>query len=80
MFTLCSLASVPLKTGGSSQAMHKAGLTPAPPQLKVGRVFLPLRFSCAPINLNEGAIYLTTLANVTKDDAGFPPAPCTHRL
>ncbi|CDI63589.1 Protein of unknown function [Lactobacillus helveticus CIRM-BIA 103] len=20
------------------------------------------------------------LANATKDDAGFPPAPCTHRL
>ena len=41
-----------------------------------------MSFCALPVVKNkfQGATYLMTLANVTKDDAGFPPAPCTHRL
>ena len=60
-----------------------SGLTPEPPQLLVGRVFLLVRvFALYPVIKNkfQGATYLMALANATKDDTGFPPALCTNQL
>lgn len=60
-----------------------SGLTPEPPQL-ISRTCLFAResFCALPVVKNkfQGATYLMALANATKDDAGFPPALCTHQL
>ena len=58
-----------------------SGLTPEPPKTAiVGRVFLLVRVFTLTYFIFKRATYLMTLANVTKDDAGFPPALCTHQL